>query len=66
METKKKNKRTKCFICNKKFLTIFKCEKCDQVLCITHFAPEKHNCSYDYKKDYKELVKIETNKVEII
>ena len=68
IENKNKNKikRKKCVICNKKFISTFKCDKCEQILCITHFSPEQHNCSYDYKKDYKELVKIETNKVEII
>lgn len=60
----KKNK--KCRICNKRFLITFKCEKCNKNVCIAHMSPELHDCNHDYKKDYKELVKIETNKVEII
>lgn len=66
-ETKpKKSKQKKCVFCNKRQLIIFKCEKCNKNLCLQHFCPEEHKCEYDYKKDYKELIKIEASKVEIL
>ncbi len=48
---------TRCLICNKKIkLTDIKC-KCDIFYCSLHKYPEQHNCTYDYKKESRELIK---------
>lgn len=47
-----KHKKPKCFFCQKK-VGVFglKC-KCGNTYCNIHFHAEKHNCTYDYKKDF--------------
>lgn len=44
-----------CFKCNKKFVILIQC-KCEQSYCIKHQLPEKHNCTYIYKKHIIEPV----------
>ena len=31
--------------------------KCSKCFCIEHLLPEKHNCTFDFKKDGKEKIK---------
>ena len=47
-----------CDYCKKKCgIIIFKC-KCElKNLCIKCKSPEDHKCEYDYRKDYKEILK---------
>jgi len=58
-ETKKpetKKKKIKCCQCRKKLdMFQFTC-KCGKIFCQTHLSPHNHNCSYDYKKEKKELI----------
>ena len=43
-----------CIICKKKLgLLGFIC-KCNNYYCSLHRHAEKHNCSFDYKKEFKE------------
>lgn len=54
----KNNKRGKCsFIgCNTKLkLTSLEC-RCKTTFCVKHFAAEKHNCTFDYKKSGRENI----------
>lgn len=57
-----------CLVCKKKLgLLGFQC-KCSGNFCSAHRHAEQHNCSYDYKKEYREkLIKanpiIETEKI---
>lgn len=57
--------KEKCIICNKKVIIFFKC-RCENHYCIKHQSPEKHNCSYDYKKDKIITETIENKKVLVI
>mgnify|MGYP005632857125 FL=1 len=55
-ETKKSQKKIKCCQCRKKLgLFQFTC-KCGKIFCQTHLSPHNHNCTYDYKKEKKELI----------
>ena len=66
-----KNKINRCDVCNKKVgLLGFQC-KCDKIklFCSIHKNPEDHNCNFDYKKDFKNLLekknpKIISNKID--
>ena len=45
-----KKKKPKCCKCKKKsFLT--QCSKCNQLICISHFAPNLHECDKMAKKE---------------
>lgn len=49
----------KCAVCNKKILISFTC-KCssDKIYCNSHRYAEKHNCTFDYKTEFKnQLIK---------
>jgi len=53
---KKKKKKKRCELegCRKKLSLIeLKC-KCGKKFCRQHFQLEKHNCTFDFKKHYKE------------
>ena len=65
IENNKKNIINKCFHtdCNMKLkLTDFDC-KCNHRFCMKHRLPESHNCSYDFKKDKIQLIKVVAEKV---
>jgi hypothetical protein len=72
-EVKKVSKSRCCFDgCKKKLtLTDFPC-RCGETHCPMHRASELHNCSYDYKKDFRKVllktmdVAIVANKVDKI
>lgn len=56
-----------CFICNKHSIYNMEC-RCKQLLCKKHWAPEKHNCKFDFShhaniQNTKQLVKIEHEKI---
>ena len=55
--------KLKCFFCKKKKKTLFfKC-KCNEYFCLCHLLPEKHTCTFDFKKEGKEKIKLENPKV---
>ena len=46
----------KCYICDKNIdLINFRC-KCNNYFCLKHKMPEKHDCKFDFKKDYKKVI----------
>ena len=51
----KKNKKNKCYICNKKInivqLEFSLCNLCDHNYCLLHRLPENHECNYNYLND---------------
>lgn len=51
---------TKCFICKKKInnilVDIHTC-KCENIYCGNHLDANNHNCSFDYRKNYKNIIK---------
>lgn len=53
----------RCKNCRKKTLMMCPCT-CKQNFCIKCRMPETHNCSFDYKKAYQELLKLKNPKVE--
>ena len=62
-------KKSKCIMCKKKHLIIFKCECCNKSFCMDHRLPELHECkaNFNNKDDLKErLQKIETSKIDKI
>jgi predicted nucleic acid binding AN1-type Zn finger protein len=64
IENNKKN-TNKCSHspCNTKLkLTDFDC-RCSNRFCMKHRLPESHDCSYDFKKDKINLVKVVAEKV---
>ncbi len=65
IETNKKINTNKCYhtTCNAKLkLTDFDC-RCSNRFCMKHRMPESHDCSYDFKKDKINLVKVVAEKV---
>ncbi len=68
-KVKKKTKKKRCAKCNKKLgIVPFSC-KCDNFFCAKCRMPEDHQCTFDWKKSYrdkleKENPKIEADKVE--
>jgi hypothetical protein len=60
----------KCQVCNKKINTISVITgtcRCKQIFCSKHILD--HNCTFDYKEDYKmnnKLVKLTTEKIETL
>jgi predicted nucleic acid binding AN1-type Zn finger protein len=65
IEDNKKITNNKCYhtSCNAKLkLTDFDC-KCTNRFCMKHRMPELHNCSYDFKKDKIQLIKVVAEKV---
>ena len=64
MNNENKKKSSRCFFCNKKIkLIISKC-RCENLYCIEHLLPEKHNCTFDYKNNGKEKLKLLNPKIE--
>jgi predicted nucleic acid binding AN1-type Zn finger protein len=64
IENNKKN-NNKCYhiSCNAKLkLTDFDC-RCNNKFCVKHRMPESHDCSYDFKKDKINLIKVVADKV---
>ena len=49
------NKRMKCLVCKKKRCVI-NC-KCGKYLCLLHRFPDKHNCTFNYRKEHKQILK---------
>ena len=47
----------KCYHCNKKLKTLFFTCKCKYTFCLNHQIPELHNCTFDFKKQFKEELK---------
>jgi predicted nucleic acid binding AN1-type Zn finger protein len=65
IEANKKININKCFhtSCNAKLkLTDFNC-RCSNKFCMKHRMPESHDCSYDFKKDKINLVKVVAEKI---
>lgn len=44
-----------CFQCKRKCVIMVEC-KCEQSYCIKHRLPEKHNCTFIFKKHIIEYV----------
>ncbi|SBT87471.1 zinc finger protein, putative [Plasmodium malariae] len=63
--------KTKCFLCNKRIgLLGIKC-RCEHYFCALHRYADTHNCTFDYKKYYKDQlmknnVKVVADKVKKI
>lgn len=55
-ENKNKIMVANCVICNKKLKVIEIGCKCKQNLCSSHRVPEKHDCTYDHKGEYKKFL----------
>ena len=53
-----------CFQCKKKSVIILEC-KCEQFYCVKHQLPEKHHCTFKYKKHVIEPIPC-NKKIEII
>jgi hypothetical protein len=54
-----------CFICNKKLpIFIIKC-RCNNIFCNIHRYHTDHGCKYDYKRKYKEELKIKLDNSNI-
>lgn len=50
-------KKNKCSFCKRKTgYNFYEC-KCNQKFCMKHRYGDSHNCSYDYKKDNRILIK---------
>jgi hypothetical protein len=52
----------KCAKCNKKLLIEYPC-KCKKVFCITHLYSDVHACTYDHKKDEKDRIQTQLEKI---
>ena len=52
---------TRCEICKKKNYMNMKC-KCGKILCQKHM--HDHNCSYDYKEEFRKKFKNENVKID--
>ena len=51
-------------LCNSKLkLSDLSCNKCDNKYCIKHRLPEFHSCSYDFKQEKINLVKVVADKL---
>lgn len=50
----------RCTICKKK--TINQC-KCKEFVCLNHRFPDQHNCSFNFKKEYKDKLIKELPKI---
>lgn len=62
--------KTKCDQCGKKVLFINIC-KCNKKFCMNHHYPEDHNCTFNFKEEYKKELnklnpRIENKKIENI
>jgi hypothetical protein len=60
----------KCNLCKKKSYPMMFC-KCSSVFCLKCRSPEDHKCTFDFKKEGKELLekynpKIQSEKLEKI
>ncbi len=47
-----------CKSCNKRSVYNTVC-RCGHHVCVKHRFPENHNCDFDYKKEGKELLRIQ-------
>lgn len=64
MDNIKKSKKKRCFKCNKKLsLVPFNC-KCENFYCSKCRMPEDHECTFNWKQDYKEKLEKENPKIE--
>ena len=55
----KKSKKPRCYCCNKKLKMTelnFRC-KCNHVFCQLHLNPHSHQCTFDYLKERRDLIK---------
>ena len=50
--------KIKCSVCNKKIneFTKYDCSKCNAVLCLSHLNASLHNCTFDYKNKFKDIL----------
>ena len=51
-----------CSKCKKKTMILFTC-KCEKTFCVRCKYPEEHNCTFDYKKYAKDILKINNPKI---
>ena len=58
-EVKDKKKKIKCSVCQKKLGCFEYSCRCGKQFCITHYAPEMHECSHDFKKDARDHLRKE-------
>lgn len=60
-----KNKKPRCKVCCKKLslFTEFEC-RCKLKFCIKHRHSTQHNCTFDYKQEFKEKLTKENPKIE--
>tara|TARA_B100001093_G_scaffold317163_1_gene302561 strand:+ start:1344 stop:1571 length:228 start_codon:yes stop_codon:yes gene_type:complete len=70
-KTKSKSKRCSFEGCNKKLTILDVPCKCKLIFCKNHKFFTNHNCSYDYKNDYKKLLiknnpKVVCKSIEVI
>lgn len=62
MSNKNKKKSIRCITCNKKIKSVLPIAcRCENFYCI--LCKYEHNCSYDYKKEFKE--KLEKSNPEV-
>ena len=65
LKKQKKQKKNRCYVCNKKTgLLPFTC-KCnkEKLFCSKHRIPEEHNCTFDWKKETREKLEKENPQV---
>lgn len=49
--------KKKCFLCKKKIKSVIPCLcKCELLFCRLHMDPDTHNCTFDYKEEYKKTL----------
>ena len=54
----------RCTHCKKKLKPLtFDC-KCNKTYCEKCYKPEQHNCTFNYKEEYKKELAINLNKLE--
>ena len=60
MSDSKKNSSTRCQICSHKLSFILSLTNqcaCDRLFCNIHLAPEKHQCTFDHRQKFQEILK---------
>lgn len=64
VKIKKRKVSVRCSKCNRKTrLNYYNC-KCGKTLCIRHRYRESHDCTYDYKKEFRNKLKDDNPKFE--
>ena len=57
------NERTRCQICQKRVRLGTPVCKCDGVFCATHVFYSAHACTFDYKRQQRELLRAENPRI---